>query len=361
MRASLHQAAGFPGEGGVIQRPVFPSTRYQGSKAKLAEWIWGQLAELDFQTCLDCFGGTGAVAYRLKQAGKQVTYNDALRFNHLIGSALIQNSRSTLSPADVDWLLARHADLAYPTFVQDTFGDIYFTELENAWIDQTITNVRALPDQEKQALAFFALCQACIVKRPYNLFHRRNLYLRFAHVARHFGNKASWDRPFDDWFRIFAVEGNRAIFDNGQNNRALNCDAAEVPGDYDLVYIDPPYLPVRGAGVDYRDFYHFLEGLASYDDWSERVDSGSRHRRLLRQPNPWNDRAQIYAAFDGVFNRYNESILAVSYRGDGVPGEDELVAMLRRYKEHVRVASYGAYKYALSKNAASCEILLIGV
>jgi adenine-specific DNA methylase len=60
----------------------FPSTRYQGSKAKLADWIWEQIADLDFMTCLDAFGGTGAVAYRLKQAGKRVTYNDVLRFNY---------------------------------------------------------------------------------------------------------------------------------------------------------------------------------------------------------------------------------------------------------------------------------------
>ncbi|PKO22538.1 MAG: hypothetical protein CVU38_08900 [Chloroflexi bacterium HGW-Chloroflexi-1] len=60
----------------------FPSTRYQGSKVKLVDWIREQIAELDFTTCLDAFGGTGAVAYRLKQAGKQVTYNDLLCFNY---------------------------------------------------------------------------------------------------------------------------------------------------------------------------------------------------------------------------------------------------------------------------------------
>ena len=54
----------------------FPSTRYQGSKAKLANWIWEQVSDLDFLTCLDAFGGTGAVGYRLKQEDKQVTYND---------------------------------------------------------------------------------------------------------------------------------------------------------------------------------------------------------------------------------------------------------------------------------------------
>ncbi|HLB45545.1 MAG TPA: DNA adenine methylase [Anaerolineales bacterium] len=61
----------------------FPSTRYQGSKAKLTDWIWENLAGIDFASCIDAFGGTGAVAYRLKQTGKAVTYNDVLRLNYL--------------------------------------------------------------------------------------------------------------------------------------------------------------------------------------------------------------------------------------------------------------------------------------
>ncbi|MCK4452083.1 MAG: DNA adenine methylase, partial [Anaerolineae bacterium] len=122
----------------------FPSTRYQGSKAKLVDWIWEQIADLDFTTCLDAFGGTGAVAYRLKQAGKRVTYNDLLRFNYYIGLALIENNQVRLSHEEVDWLLTRHPEIAYPRFVQDNFPDIYFTDEENAWIDQTITNIRQL-------------------------------------------------------------------------------------------------------------------------------------------------------------------------------------------------------------------------
>ena len=75
----------------------FPSTRYQGSKAKLVDWIWDQIADLDFTTCLDAFGGTGAVSYRLKQAGKHVTYNDLLRFNYYFGLALIENKQVQLT------------------------------------------------------------------------------------------------------------------------------------------------------------------------------------------------------------------------------------------------------------------------
>jgi len=338
----------------------FPSTRYQGSKAKIVDWIWKNIADLYFTTCLDLFGGTGAVGYRLKQAGKAVTYNDLLRFNYYVGLALIENSHVRLDPMEVDWLLTRHPDVAYPCFVQKTFHDIYFTDEENAWIDQTVTNIRQLSHPYRYALAFFALCQACIIKRPYNLFHRKNLYLRLAEVERSFGNKATWDAPFEQWFRTFVAEANEAVFDNGQENHSLNYDAFDVPGEYDLVYIDTPYISRRGVGVDYLGFYHFLEGLAMYDRWAAHVDYRSKHRRLRLQSSPWTDPRRIHAAFDRVFARYHDSVLVVSYRSDGIPTEDELISLLRRYKGRVRIEHFGQYKYVLSTNSESSEILLIG-
>jgi len=338
----------------------FPSTRYQGSKVKLVERIWEEIAHLDFSTCLDAFGGTGALSYRLKKAGKQVTYNDILRFNYYIGLALIENNHVHLSSADVDWLLQRHPGIAYPRFVQDTFRDIYFTEEENVWIDQTMTNIRQLTDPYKFALAFFALCQACMIKRPYNLFHRKNLYLRLSEVERSFGNKTTWDGPFDEWFRIFVQEANHAIFDNGQANHALNLDACKVLGEYDLVYVDTPYISKHGVAVDYLDFYHFLEGLTIYDGWGEYIDCRSKHGRLKPRPNEWSDKRLIRNAFARLFHRYAESIIVVSYRGDGIPSETELASLLGQYKHTVDIVHFGQYKYVLSTNAESREILLIG-
>lgn len=343
-----------------IKTNEFPSTRYQGSKAKLTQWIWEQIADLDFVTCLDAFGGTGAVSYRLKQEGKKVTYNDLLRFNYYIGLALIENSRIHLDPDEINWLLKMHPQVIYPSFVHDNFSGIYFTDEENVWIDQTITNIRQLSNIYKFAIAFFALCQACLIKRPYNLFHRKNLYIRFAEVDRSFGNKVTWDRPFDEWFRIFVEEANQAIFDNGHTNCALNLDASDVPGEYDLIYIDTPYISNRGVAVDYFGFYHFLEGLTIYDEWGKHINRRTKHLRLKPRQNEWTDKNQIHSAFDRLFERYKQSIIVVSYRSDGIPSEAELVSLLKRYKQNVRVEHFGQYKYVLSTNSKSEEILLIG-
>lgn len=339
----------------------FPSTRYQGSKAKLVDWIWGQICDLDFSTALDAFGGTGVVSYRLKQEGKSVTYNDILRFNHQFGLALIENNDILIRPQDRQQALERHSYIDYPSFVQQTFHNVYFTDSENRWIDQTIRNIADVPNVYRRALLFFALAQSCIVKRPYNLFHRKNLYMRFAEVERTFGNKSSWDKPFEEWFEIFLDEANQAVFSGEGSSQAICGDAIDLLPSYDLVYIDPPYISHRGVAVDYADFYHFLEGLYDYDKWEKHIDWGSKHRRMVRQPNPWTDKSQIYTAFDRCFEHFAESILVVSYRSDGVPSIDELCSLMARYKSDVQVAVFGDYTYALSTNKRSQEVLLISI
>jgi len=180
---------------------VLPSTRYQGSKYKILKWIDYYTKDLKFDFVLDAFGGTGCVGYMFKKNGKQVFYNDSLKFNYYVGLAIIENSKTTLSDEDIDFILKKHSKIKYPTFIFDTFHDIYFTDEENKWLDIVITNIRQLKDKYKQALAYYALFQACIIKRPYNLFHRKNLYIRTAEVERSFGNKKTWDTPFEDHFR----------------------------------------------------------------------------------------------------------------------------------------------------------------
>jgi len=340
---------------------IFPSTRFQGSKLKIADWIWESIQQLDFDSTLDVFGGTGIIGYMLKNKGKIVTYNDILKFNWYIGLALIENESTKLSQEDVDFVLSRHADVIYPTFIHDTFHDIYFTDEENLWIDMVAFNIRQLDHIYKKAIAYFALFQSCISKRPFNLFHRKNLYLRQSVVERNFGNKATWDTPFDVHFKKFVKEANLAVFSNGRKNFCLNIDVFDVQVPFDLVYIDTPYISRKGVGVDYLDFYHFLEGLVHYEDWAEMINNRTKHKRLKGQDciSIWTDKKRIHSAFDRLFEKFNDSILVISYRSDGIPTVEELVTLLKKYKQNIQEIKRKNYKYVLSTNHSE-EILLIG-
>lgn len=308
---------------------------------------------------LDAFGGTGAVAYALKRKAKQVTYNDVLAFNHQIGLALIENDHVTLTDDDIEAIGVRHAEVDYGRFIEETFRDVYYIDEENRWLDMAVANIGRLTCRYKRAMAWFALFQSCMAKRPYNLFHRRNLYMRTADVERSFGNKVSWDRGFPDHFRTFATEANRAVFDGGGVCRATCSDALEIEPDFDLVYIDTPYINGAGVGVDYRDFYHFLEGMVHYDSWPTQIDRASKHLRLRRRPNLWSDGAKCIDMFRRLFKRFRKSILVVSYRSDGIPSTDELVTLLREVKPNIRVIAGDRYQYVLSRRRNSREVLLI--
>jgi adenine-specific DNA-methyltransferase len=337
----------------------FPSTRYQGSKRKLLPWIAPLLRDLEFDSALDAMSGTAAVAYLFKQMGKQVMANDRLQANIEIALALIENPGEKLGDHDLEQVMQRRPGIVYDRFIEETFSGIYFTNEENGWLDVVAQNISRLRNPYRRALLRFALFQACLAKRPYNLFHRRNLELRLREVKRGFGNKATWDRPFPDHFRHFAQEANAAVFDNGRKNRALCGDALLAAGRFDLVYLDPPYLRADGAGADYPGFYHFLEGLCDYPRWPERLDRASLHLRLRPEPDPWLSAEGARENFRRLIERFRESILVVSYRSDGIPSEGELVSMLESIGKRVQVFRASPRPYALSRNRASQDVLFI--
>jgi adenine-specific DNA-methyltransferase len=336
---------------------VLPSTRYQGSKYKIIKWIDYYTKDLKFSSVLDAFGGTGCVGYMFKKNGKQTSYNDSLRFNYYVGLALIENSTTILDDDDLDSILRKHQNNKYPTFIYDTFHDIYFTDDENKWLDIVITNIAQIKDRYKQALAYFALFQACIIKRPYNLFHRKNLYIRTADVERSFGNKKTWDTSFEDHFRRFVDEANNAVFDNKNKNSAFNSDVFDLEVKADLVYIDTPYISSKGVGLNYFDFYHFLEGIVFYDQWPNMIDEKSKHKKIKNGKNEWCNKGEIHKAFAKLFRKFKDSILVVSYRDDGTPTIEELVRMLGEHKKFIEVKELD-YKYVLS-NTNSKEVLII--
>lgn len=342
---------------------VFPTTRYQGSKLKIVNWIWDELSDLDFDSAIDVMGGTGSVSYKLKQQNKQIIFNDVLRFNFHIGRALVENSKTTLSKSDTEYLINSHDDVKYDTFVEDTFKDVFFLDKENNWLDTFIGNLKTFENKYKISLALASLFQACIIKRPYNLFHRKNLYMRLADVKRSFGNKTTWEQKFDYWFLKFVDENNSCIFDNNQKNIALNSDIFDI--DYtnpcDLVYFDPPYTNLKNS-VDYLEYYHFLEGLCIYlesdsDSWRKQIDWTRKPLSFQHAKSPWNDRRQLDHMFEKVITKFRNSMMVISWNSSGYPSPDNLLFLLKKYYDNVEVKSMN-YQYALSPKKSN-ELLFI--
>ena len=193
-------------------------------------------------------------------------------------------------------------------------------------------------------------------------FHRANLAMRQRKVTRSFGNKTTWERPFSELIRRYATEADRAVFDSGHPCRSRCGDALQLdPRGYDLVYLDTPYVSSRGTGVDYLDYYHFMEGLTSPHTWNKRILHQYKHKPLKgKGQNPWCDAKQIQKAFESAIRHFRNSAMVISYRSDGIPSIEQIASLLVNVGKKVEILDSGPYTYALSRNRQSKEAVIVG-
>jgi adenine-specific DNA-methyltransferase len=347
----------------------FPTTRYQGSKRKLLKWIYDALKDIKFHSVLDAFGGTASVSYLLKAMNKEVTYNDYLRFNSIIGKSIIENSFVTLSDVEVNRILKEN--ISSGSFITDTFRDIYYVESENVWLDNVISSLDEIEycteGEFKKAIAYNALYQSCLIKRPFNLFHRKNLNIRLNDVKRNFGNKATWEKEFSYFFKKFISEVNNSIFNTGQECYSINKDVFDLDTDYDLVYLDPPYVlnNSRNESANYLRSYHFLEGISDYNNWKKNIDYDTSILNLRKDylPNYFKS-SVVQETFSRLIEKFKDSKIVISYKYGGNPSVEFIVDLLKKYDKNVITYSRH-YKYALNKQNGNAklnrEYLIIGI
>lgn len=146
----------------------YPNTRYMGSKRKLIPTIAQVVKQLDPKSALDAFAGSGCVAYLFKEMGLEVTSNDFLKFSYHIANASIANSKTKLTDKDIDFLI--NTKSGGHNFIQTKFKDLYFSDEDNAFLDNLWWNINLLKDEHKKSLAFAAVSRACIKRRPRGMF-----------------------------------------------------------------------------------------------------------------------------------------------------------------------------------------------
>jgi adenine-specific DNA methylase len=338
----------------------YPSTRYSGSKRRLLDWIWENVDNLKFNSVLDVFGGTGSVSLLFKKNGKTVYYNDLLKFNQIIGKAVVENCDTKVTDEEIDAVLSFKGK-SNATFIQDHFSGVYFLDNENIWLDNAIQKISKIQDEYKRAILMASLFQACLAKRPFNLFHRKNLYIRTAEVNRTFGNKITWETPFPVLVRKYVAQYNNAVFSNRRKNIVVGgYHALEVKRKTDLVYLDPPYFSGKTSqGTNYLSFYHFLEGLADYSNWESRLDPISQIIKIAnqRQVEAFTKRSDIFQSFEKLIDNFSDRIIVLSYQSEGLPSKEELLEIFRKSGKKVKVFEK-EHRYALSAKKTT-ELLFI--
>lgn len=327
-----------------------------GSKFKLLPWIHENLREIPFGTATDAFCGSGAVSYLLKAMGKSVHSNDALSFPAVLAAATIENSNDQLSPRHLKMLLDARASEPACQFIRRTFEGIFFTPADLAFLDDAWSGIRRLTSPSLRALAVAALLRSASKRQPRGLFTvagdpekykdgRRDLQLT---LREHF---------------IEQVEAyNQAVFSSGMPCTASCGDVFSAPQGADLVYLDPPYVPLADDNC-YMKRYHFLEGLSCY--WKDKeLMPGTKVKKITKPFTPFSYRHSALDAFDRLFRHFADSTLVLSYSSNAFPDLKTLRALMKRYKRSVTVAER-THRYHFGTHAAAQrnivqEYLIIG-
>ncbi|MEW8460388.1 MAG: DNA adenine methylase, partial [Candidatus Thiodiazotropha endolucinida] len=308
------------------------------------------------------FGGTGSVSLLFKAMGKDVTYHDAFNFNRHMAEAVLGNELAVDPETFSDFVnnVTPHEGVVY-----NHFRNIFYTDNENKWLDGFIRKLHASNlDNSQISLYRYTLFQACLKKRPFNLFHRANLNVRLnENVTRSFGNKTTWEKPFEELMLQSFTELSSKLFKSKSNIRISNASSINrVNSGYDLVYLDPPYVSLKEKNNldDYWKRYHFLEGLCRYNEWTDTIDPQSKIK-AMHQPKhflDWSRKATFTEKLFNLIEKHQRSTVVLSYVSEALPDESEITAHFESLFPRVSVDSKDD-AHALSRSRKR-ELLFIG-
>jgi adenine-specific DNA-methyltransferase len=215
------------------QAGKYPELRYMGSKKRLLPWIFGVLNELDFESAMDPFSGTGCVGYLLKSMDRRVVASDFLNFTSLVAQATIENNNVRLDGKSIKRLI--DPTPAPTDFIARTFKDVFYTAEDLTFLDRVYGNIRKLEHPHEQALAFAALFRSCLKRQPRGVFTISGNLDHYDDGRRDL--RLSLEEHFLEQIEVY----NNAVFDNGRRNTALRGDIFDLPErKVDLVYLDLP-------------------------------------------------------------------------------------------------------------------------
>jgi adenine-specific DNA-methyltransferase len=335
----------------------FPLMRYMGSKYKLIPWLHETFSELEFNTALDAFSGSGVVSYLLKSMGKEVYSNDFLTFSATITKALVENNSTKIEKGDLDFLM--NLDVKSDNFIETTFENVFFSKDELIFLDKISQNISELSSPHKKALALTSLFRSCLKKQP------RGVFTISGNLEKYDDGRRDLKLSLKEHFLEQTKISNKVIFDNSKNNFSYNENIFELKKpnlNPDLVYFDPPYVPPSDDNC-YVKRYHFLEGLSKY--WhGEKIMKETKVKKIQKKFTPFSYKKTAIHAFETMFDQFSDSTLVLSYSSNAYPDLDTLVSLMKNQKSIVEIKSkphrYNFGNHATALRSQVLEYLIIG-
>lgn len=223
------------------------SSALDSSRRSLAGWVWDVLAEREFTSFYDAFGGSAHVGSFFKTRGYQVFASDILQTHYWRAVALIQNNQAILTPTH------------YQSILQDSgsssdfelWADHYFTKDEAHLLGQWWHNINNDPEFN-QSIELKAMAYSAVYLTMGYWLNFNQMYLQ------------SKPQSPDEILRHYVQYLNGLVIDNEMQNRIYHTDAtrfvSQLPAD--VLWINPP------AMSGFRDTNRKTELM---ECWTQRV------------------------------------------------------------------------------------------
>ena len=282
--------------------------KYIGSKRVLVPWIVETIQGLDgARTVLDLFSGTSRVGHALKRVGYVVTANDHNAYAATLARCYVEADARRVK-RDVERLVAELARVRPRAgWFTETYCEQsrYFQPHNGARIEAVREAIgKKSLDPATEAVLLTSLMEAA--DRVDSTVGLQMAYLK------------GWAKRAYNELELRVPD----VLDGA--GRALEADAvaAAQDGEWDVVYLDPPYNQHKYLGN-----YHVWETLVRWDRPEvygvacKRIDCRTRR-------SAFNSRASIGTALAEIVRTVRARWIVVSFSDEGFLSRDELVGTL---------------------------------
>jgi len=300
--------------------------KYLGSKRRLVP-VLGELARrARARTALDLFTGTTRVAQAFKMDGAEVTAVDSTRFASVLAKCYVATDRDGVDPGSLEQAVAHlNALPGRPGYVTETFCERsrFFQPPNGARIDA----VRHAIATEYAGGALEPVLLTSLLEAADRVDSTTGVQM--AYVKR-------WAERS---FRPLELRVPPLLRGPGHAVRGDACVVAAALGEFDLVYLDPPYNQHR-----YEANYHIWETLVAWDAPDHYGVACKRTEVRQGERSAFNSRRTMPAALGRVVAEVRARLLVLSYNDESWIDLDDLIEMCR-VRGHVEVLAFASNRY----------------
>jgi adenine-specific DNA-methyltransferase len=324
----------------------FPSFNYIGSKLKLLEYITETICDYtgkksydEINGFADICSGTGVVAFNALRGGcKSVLTNDIQHYAYMISSIWSTKNVDVVKVKFLvnilnEWISGMKEEniddnMKDDLFVYSNYTEggaekrMYLTRLNGYKTDMLRNRI----DEMRESMD--------ITDEEYRLLLKLLLYAvsNVSNIASVYGAylKSYKKSALKDIYLNgelvdnLVVDKDNSIKHVSYNNGIIDLLKTVDLSEYEVVYMDPPYV----ANRSYHDNYHVLETISRNDKPEIKGKTGLR--KVVDTKSRFCSKREAYDEFENVLSNIKSKYIFISYSSESIISKENMIEMMKK-------------------------------